>query len=359
MKSVDLLRKCGKSISSWCEGINKQLDKIEDPEEKVRLCICGCTLSFFSIGMIFDIAGYIFSASYMMLIMNLCSLAVYAATTILYIYAKIGLTIALYTLLFTIQINISISIFHNYQEMALSSNPFFSHDLFIGFLVCILASLAIKKSFVHILCLMPLTALAASLIVSYTPWMISHFLSLCLAFISPPVLLTYIRKLMWDTIRKKDRLMSEQKSLRDMMGMNEEQWDIVVDTIQKPHTPRRQTEELIEKMQNAISDQLVIRAERLLASEEVVERINEKHKLNLTAKEVRLCCLILEDKSIMEISRILYINESSVRASRSRIRKKLMLDKEMNLKAHLMMLVSKEINAVENNFQAKNGDDSK
>lgn len=344
MKSVDLLRKCGKSMTWWYEGVCKQLDKVEDPEEKVRLCIYGCTLFFFSIGMIFDIVGYIFSASYMMLIMNLYSLAVYAATTTLYVYAKIGLTIALYTLLFTIQINISISIFHNYQEMVLSGTPFFSHDLFIGFLVCILASLAIKKSFVHMLCLMPLTALAASLIINSTPWMITHFLSLCLAFISPPVLLTYIRKFMWDTFRKKERLMSEQKSLRKLMGMNEEQWDKVIEAIQKPSASRQQTEKLMEKMQNAISDQLVIRAEQLLASEEVMERINEKHSLNLTAKEVRLCCLVLEDKSIMEISHMLYINESSVRASRSRIRKKLNLEKKVNLKAYLLMLVSEENN---------------
>lgn len=344
MKSVDLLRKCGKSMSWWYEGVCKQLDKVEDPEEKVRLCICGCTLVCFSIGMVCDIIGYVHSASYLLLAMNVGSLGVYAVTPVLYVWDKVGVPVALTILLLTVQINISVSIFHNYQEMALSGTPFFSHDLFIGFLVCILASLAIKKSYVYILCLMPLTALAASLIINSTPWMITHFLSLCLAFISPPVLLTYIRKFMWDTFRKKDRLMSEQKSLRELMGMNEEQWDKVIEAIQKPSASRQQTEKLMEKMQNAISDQLLIRAEQLLASEEVMERINEKLRLNLTAKEVRLCCLVLEDKSIMEISHILYINESSVRASRSRIRKKLNLEKKVNLKAYLLMLVSEENN---------------
>lgn len=344
MKSVDLLRKCGKSMSWWYEGVCKQLDKVEDPEEKVRLCICGCTLVCFSIGMVCDIIGYVHSASYLLLAMNVGSLGVYAVTPVLYVWDKVGVPVALTVLLLTVQINISVSILYSYYGVAEGGSPPFSHDLFIGFLVCMLASLTIKKSCVYILCLLPLTAQAASLIMISASWQVSHYLSLCLAYISPPVLLTYIRKFMWDTFRKKDRLMSEQKSLRELMGMNEEQWDKVIEAIQKPSASRQQTEKLMEKMQNAISDQLVIRAEQLLASEEVMERINEKLRLNLTAKEVRLCCLVLEDKSIMEISHILYINESSVRASRSRIRKKLNLEKKVNLKAYLLMLVSEENN---------------
>ena len=344
MKIVNFSRRCRRGIFRCYECAYQQLDSVEDPEEKVRLCICGCTLICFSIGMVCDIIGYIHSASYLLLTMNLGSLAVYAATPVLYVWEKVGVPVALTILLLTVQINISVSILHNYYGMAEGGSPPFSHDLFIGFLVCMLASLTIKKSYVHILCLLPLTAQAASLIMTSASWQVTHYLSLCFAYISPPVLLTYIRKFMWDTFRKKDQLMSEQKSLRELMGMNEEQWDKVIEAIQKPSASRQQTEKLMEKMQNAISDQLVIRAEQLLASEEVMERINEKLRLNLSAKEVRVCCLVLEDKSIMEISRILYINESSVRASRSRIRKKLNLEKKVNLKAYLLMLVSEENN---------------
>lgn len=344
MKIANFSQWCRRSFFHYYERAYQRLDAIEDPEEKVRLCICACTLVCFSIGMICDIIGYIYSASYLLLAINLGSLVLYAVTPVLYAWEKIGVPIALTILLFTVQINISVSILHNYYEMTEGGSPPFSHDLFIGFLVCILASLTIKKNCVYILCLLPLTAQAASLIMTSASWIATHYLSLCLAYISPPILLTYIRKFMWDTFRKKEKLLSEQKSLRKLMGMNEEQWDKVIKSIQKPHASQRQTEKIMEKMHNAISDQLVIRAEQLLASEEVMERINEKLKLNLSAKEVRLCCLILEDKSIMEISYILNINESSVRAGRSRIRRKLNLKKEMNLKAYLLTLLSKETN---------------
>jgi putative transmembrane protein len=82
----------------------------------------------------------------------------------------------------------------------------------------------------------------------------------------------------------------------------------------------------------------------LLASEELIGQISEKYKFSFTTKEVQLCCLILEDKSIAEISRVLYINESTVRANRSRVRKKMKLDKKTNLKAHLLMLLAEEKN---------------
>ena len=68
--------------------------------------------------------------------------------------------------------------------------------------------------------------------------------------------------------------------------------------------------------------------------------MNEKKELCLTANEIQLCGLILEDKSILEISKLLYVNESTVRANRSRIRKKLGLKKSDNLKAYLGQLVA-------------------
>lgn len=143
------------------------------------------------------------------------------------------------------------------------------------------------------------------------------------------------------------------------MRMDEKQWNLLIDVMQKPHAPRQQTEKLFDQIQEAIGSRLVIRAKRLLASEEIMERINEKYNFSLTANEVRLCCLILEDKSIKEISHILYINESSVRANRSRLRKKMEIDKKTNLKAHLLMLMSKEKNDCGDNFQEQDDDYSK
>lgn len=124
------------------------------------------------------------------------------------------------------------------------------------------------------------------------------------------------------------------------MGMNEQQWDLMIDVVQAPRAPREQTERLFKMMQEAISSQLVIRAKRLLVSEELLSKVNEKKELCLTANEIQLCGLILEDKSILEISKLLYVNESTVRANRSRIRKKLGLRKSDNLKTYLGQLVA-------------------
>lgn len=71
-------------------------------------------------------------------------------------------------------------------------------------------------------------------------------------------------------------------------------------------------------------------------------QITEKHKFGFTPNEVYLCFLILEDKSIPEISELLSITESSVRANRSRIRTKMNLEKKDSLKAHLMLLAEEE-----------------
>ena len=54
------------------------------------------------------------------------------------------------------------------------------------------------------------------------------------------------------------------------MGMNEQQWDLMIDVVQAPRAPREQTERLFRMMQEAISNQLVIRAKRLLVSEELL-----------------------------------------------------------------------------------------
>lgn len=302
MVSVNLLRKCRQNILRCYEEIYKQLDKIENPEERVSYCVGICTLVCFSIGMTCDIIGYVCSGSYLLLATNLVGLTVYAVTPVLYVRTRMNVTIVMALLLFTVQTNISISIVYNYYEMASDDSPPVYYDLFIGFLACMLASQTLRRRYVLLLCLMPLASLATVLITSPAPREFSHFLSLCLAYVSPPILLTYIRKLMWGAFRRKYRL---------------------------------------------------------LASEKVMEDINEKFKFALTAKEVYLCCLILEDKSIAEISQMLYINESSVRANRSRIRRKLMLDKETNLKAHLIMLVNKENKECEEKFPRQGDDDSK
>lgn len=324
------------------ERISSRITQATDPEERAHIYIAASTLFCFSSGLFYDLFVYAFSSTTILFTANLLSLAIYAITTSLYLWRKLSASTLLATLLVVAQINVSISILYNYNTVAEYNKFIVSYDLFISFLSCILASLTLRKSQVYVLSAMPLIAVATALALYSPGELIRNFPSFCLAYIAPPVLLTHIRILLWNTFRKKEQLISEKKSLCRLMGMNEKQWDLLIDIIQKPHAPRKQTEELFDQIQEAIGNRLVIRAERLLASEQLIGKINEKYKFSLTANEVRLCCLILEDKSINEISNILYINESSVRANRSRIRKKMGLEREINLKAHLLMLIAEE-----------------
>ena len=56
---------------------------------------------------------------------------------------------------------------------------------------------------------------------------------------------------------------------------------------------------------------------------------------------------------------MLYINESSVRANRSRIRKKMKIGRKTDLKARLRMLMGEKNDNDANNFQRKDDDNSK
>lgn len=341
------------------KNISRHLEKTGEAEEKARIYVAANTLLCFSIGLIYDTIEYAFSGIPLLLGINLASLVIYAIVTLLYIWGKVAVSTALVTLFFTVQANISVTIFHNYTVLAQQGGFIISHDLFLGFLVCILAAVSVSKDKVYVLCALPLAALAGALAIDSPGQMLRDFPCFCLAYISPPVLLTYIRIFLWDTFRKKEQLFSEKKSLCELMGMNERQWDLLIDIVQKPHASRRQTEKLFAQMQEAIGDRLVIRAKRLLASEEAMGRINEQYNYSLTANELRLCCLILEDKSITEISHILYINESSVRANRSRIRKKMKMGRKTNLKAHLRMLMGEKNDNDANNFQQQDDGNSK
>lgn len=356
MKLTDITQYCKKNFPDSYERLSRRLDQTEDPEMKVRFYVAASTLICFSIGMFYDLIVYAFSAMFLPLTANILTLSVYVAAALLYLHGKLAVTATLTILLIAVQANISVSICYNYFTVIDSNKFTVSCDLFLSFLACILAALTFGKKQVYILCMMPVSTLAAVLAIHSPHILVLNFPSFCLAYIAPPVLLIHIRMLLWDTIRKKEQLLSEKKSLCRLMGMNEEQWDLLIDVVQKPHAPRKQTEQLFNQMQDTIDSQLVIRAKRLLASEELLGQINEKHGFALTANDMRLCCLILEDKTIAEISHILYINESSVRASRSRVRKKMKLDKETNLKAYLLMLVGGDKDKSETNFQEQRDD---
>lgn len=359
MKLANIILWCKNKFPNSFGNISYHLKQTKDPEEKACIYVAANTLVCFSIDMIYNIVNYAFSGVHLLLVSNLLSLTACATMALLYIGKKVTIAVALSALLFIVQTNTSMVIFHNYTVVIEQNRFIISHNLFLSFLICILASVSIQKNKVYILCILPLISLVVALIIDSPHNMTVNFPGFCLAFISPPVLLTYIRIFLWDTFRKKEQLFSERKSLCQLMRMDEKQWNLLIDVMQKPHAPRQQTEKLFDQIQEAIGSRLVIRAKRLLASEEIMERINEKYNFSLTANEVRLCCLILEDKSIKEISHILYINESSVRANRSRLRKKMEIDKKTNLKAHLLMLMSKEKNDCGDNFQEQDDDYSK
>lgn len=356
MNLLNLKEWCRKNFPDTYRFLSRRMEQYKDMEEKARVYIAFCTFVCFSIGMIYDSAVYALSKVYPLLAANLISLFVYFFAVRFYLCGKLAIFITLVCLLFVVQTNVFISIFYNYTIFEESNRFLVSHDLFIGFIVCILASLSLRKKQVYLLCLMPLISLAAAFAVESPAALIHIFPSFTLAYLSPPVLLTYIRIFLWDIFRQNEQLLSEKKSLCQLMGMNEKQWDLLINVVQKTHAPRRETQELFSQMQEVIADQLVIRAERLLADEELMGQIDKKYNFSLTANEVRLCCLILEDKSIGDISKILYVNESTIRANRSRIRKKMKLDKDTNLKTYLRMLVAGENSLAPDNSRKQKED---
>jgi hypothetical protein len=329
-----------KNFPNGYKHLFSKLQEAKSPEEKARIYVNICTMGFFFIGLIYDMASYMFLESYFPAAVNMVSLLIFAASAYSYQQGKLTTYGMLALLLFTVQLNVSISIFYHFTIEEQKRDFTLYHDLFIGFLACILAALTLEKKYVHLLYTLPLSSLASALAVTSPVSLLENFPSLCLAYISPPVFVAHIRMYLWDAFRQRERLMKERQALYRFMGMNEQQWNLMIEVIQAPRGPREQTEQLFKMMQEAISNQLVIRAKRLLVSEELLGEVNEKKELCLTANEVHLCCLILEDKTVTEISHILYINESSVRANRSRIRKKLGLKKSDNLKAHLGKLVA-------------------
>lgn len=321
-----------------------QLRKTEGPEEKARIYIGLCTLVFFSFGLSYDTVSYLLTGTYLLANVNTASLLMFWTLAFLFRREKISVCTALTWLFFTVQTNVVVSIIYNCAYVIGSNNFIIYHDLYIGFLVCILAALTIRRGKVHILCILPLTALGIGLSISSPVSLIEFFPSLCLAYASPPVFLARIRVYLWNSLREKEQLLKEKQAMCKLMGMNEQQWDLLIDTVQIPRVSKEQTQELFDTLQNAISDQLVVKAKQLMASEEQVEQINRKKGLRLTAREVQLCGLIVEGKSVAEISAILHVMKSSVRAYRTHLRKKLKLAPENDLKVFLIQLITEEMN---------------
>lgn len=341
-KLIYFITKIKRHIPNHYAHFSLQWKHSKNPEEVTIKYIGLCTLIFFFIGLCSDTATYIFSGSFLLAGGNLLFIMIHLGVAFLYLNGKLGSTASLIGLLYSQQINVVVTMLYNYIFFNRSKELLICHELLIGFLVCTLASLTLQKKHIYILCALPLSAFTAILIYRSPVLLSEHLVGVYLAYLAPAFLVLHIRTFLWETISKKEQLIMERQSLCRLMGMNEEQWDLLLDVILQPHAPREQTQDLFKKLQEGIGNQLVMRAKRLLLDEKLMGQINERRKLSLTENEIRLCCLIIEDKSIAEISKLLYINESSVRANRSRIRKKLGLDKDNNLKAHLLALLREE-----------------
>lgn len=333
-----------KQFPSYFLFIFSQLRKAKDPEEKARVYISICTLIFFFLGLSYDMMSYILLKTWLLANINFLTLTAFVVLTFLFHREKLRICTVLTLLLFSIQINVSFSIIYTFILEKGNYSFIILHDLGIGFLVCMLAALTLEKKRVYVLCTLPLTSLITGLSL-LSPISLMQFLpSLCLAYATPPVFLAHIRVYLWNSLREKERLLQERQAVCKFMGMNEHQWDLLIDAMQLPRIPKEQAQELFETLQSAISDQLVVKAKQLLATEEQVGRINRKKGLRLTAREVQLCGLIMEGKSVAEISAIQHIKKSSVRANRTRLRGKLPLQQGDDLKTYLIQLVVEEMN---------------
>lgn len=288
MKLVNITKCCKRLYPSLFKYVISRIKESEIPEAKARFYVTISTFVCFTVGMSYDTVVYGLTSAFPLLATNLAALAVYAASAYFFFRGRLNIPKMLSVLLFTVQANVAVTLFYHHNFTVEHDKFIISSDLFIGFLVCVLASLTKSKAEVNILCAIPLGALAVVLAIHFPAGLIQYFPSLCLAYTSPPVLLAYIRIFLWEVLRTNEQLLREKELLYHLMQMT------------------------------------------------------EKHKLGFTPNEVYLCSLILEDKSIPEISKLLNINESSVRANRSRIRTKMKLEKKDSLKGQLMLLAGGE-----------------
>ena len=158
MKSANIILWYRNKFPESYKNISRHLDKTEGAEEKARIYVAANTLFCFSVGLAYDTIEYACSGIPLLLGANLASLVIYAIVARLYIFGKVSVSTALVTLFFTVQANVSVTIFHNYTVLAEQGGFIISHDLFLGFLVCILAAVSVSKNKVHVLCALPLAA---------------------------------------------------------------------------------------------------------------------------------------------------------------------------------------------------------
>lgn len=308
-----------------------------DPETQIRLYINRCILMCFTLGLTYDLYVYLHTGRPFLAVLNAGSLLIYAAIWLIEIKRPGKREKILAAPLFTAQLNIAITLLYN--SLLPHTLYITAHDLFIGFLVCILASLTLPRKSVYLLCLVPIAVWGYIVFRHDYPALQAHYPSLVLAYIAPPLLLLYCRVMFWKTFRTKEQLFREKKYLCRAMGMTEQQWEQLIDVIRTPRPPREQTEYLFKQLQSLVNEQLTIRAKRLLADEQTLYRISQEKHLRLTSKEIRLCRLIIEEKSISDISTLLYISESGVRAARHRIRRKFGITPQTDLKWYLEKLI--------------------
>lgn len=223
LKFHNIISYCEKNFPDSYKYLSRRLEQSKNTEEKALVCIAASTFTCFSIGMVYDSVTYGFSAVYLLLTANLICLLTYAVVLLFYVHGKLAIYTVLAILLLAVQANIAVSIFYNYMVVTEYNRLMLPHDLFMGFIVCMLASMSLRKKMVYILCMLPLTALATASAIHSPAFLIQNFPSFSLAFTAPPVLLTYIRMFLWDTFWKKEKLLSEKKSLCRLMGLNEKQ----------------------------------------------------------------------------------------------------------------------------------------
>ncbi len=103
-----------KNFPNAYKHLFSKLREAKSPEEKARIYVNICTMVFFFIGLIYDMASYMFLESYFPAAVNMVSLMIFAASAYSYQQGKLTTYGILDLLLFTVQLNVSISILYHF-----------------------------------------------------------------------------------------------------------------------------------------------------------------------------------------------------------------------------------------------------
>ena len=151
-------------------------------------------------------------------------------------------------------------------------------------------------------------------------------------------LLDVSKSLEHENLKAKDQ---EQQLIR-FFSLHPQQWTM----IKEGKLTKKDAEKLLNKLENRTRYKLMMQFKDIVQDEVDTKDILRTKYPQLTSGELQLCYYVIGGLSVAEISDIRGVASSTITSMRSRLRSKLNLEMQDNLKDHLESVVRKQIKIV-------------